>query len=335
MHHMFVKAPFMRLCQHIAALCVLGGVVPGLTSLAAAQAYPSRTITLIVPTAAGGGNDVLARIVGQKMSAILGQSIVVLNKPGAQGAIASNYVVQQPADGYTIMLGYIGTHGINPALQTVKYDPVKDFDAIGMVAESPTLMVVSKTIGVNNVDDLIAYGKANPNKLSFASAGVGTAPSVAGMLFNQATGLDMLDVGYKGSAPALMSVLAGENHVMFPSLFSAYPHVGGEKIQALAVAGSQRSPALPDLPTLAELGISGVDAGQWYGIFGPKDMPKPIVTQLNAALNQVLSDAEVIEKITAQGAQIRQSSPEELTQFVIREQKRWRDFAATLPQSAS
>jgi|GEM_PF-3769722 len=211
--------------------------------------WPQKNIEIIVPTAAGGGNDALARIVGQEMATILGKSIVVLNKPGAQGAIASNYVAQQPADGYTLMLGYIGTHGINPALQTVKYDPVNDFDAIGMVAESPTLLVVHKATGIDSVDSLIAWGKSHPGKLNFASAGLGTAPSVAGMMLNRATGLDMLDVGYKGSAPALLSVLSGENQVMFPSLFSVWPHMDGGKIQALAVAGAQRSPALPLLWT--------------------------------------------------------------------------------------
>jgi len=293
----------------------------------AAGNYPERNITMIVPTAPGGGNDALARIVGQKMENYLKKSIIVLNKPGAQGAIASNYVTQQPADGYTLMLGYIGTHGINPALQSVKYDPVKDFDAVGMVAESPTLMVVSKNLAVRSVQDLIDYGKNNPNTLSFASAGTGTAPSIAGIMFNEATGLDMMDVGYKGSAPALMSTLAGENQVMFPSLISVYPHINSGKIEILALAGPQRSAALPDVPTLDELGVNGIHAGQWYAIFGPKGMPLEIVKKLNSALNQALDDEEVVKKITAQGAHIVKTTPEQLAQFVVEEQKRWKKFA--------
>ena len=191
---------------------------------------------MVVPTAAGGGNDTLARVIGQKMGELLGQTVIVVNKPGAQGAIAADYVARQPADGYTLMLGYIGTHGINPALQKLNYDPVRDFTAIGMVADSPTLMVVNSGIGVNDVAGLIKYGQAHPDGLSFASAGPGTAPAVAGELFNRATGAAMLEIPYKGSAPAMTDTLAGVTQVMFPSLFSAYPHLKSGKIVALGVA---------------------------------------------------------------------------------------------------
>lgn len=295
----------------------------------AQAAYPERAITLIVPTAAGGGNDVLARVVGQKVGELLGQTIIVVNKPGAQGAIASDYVARQPADGYTLMLGYIGTHGINPALQKLNYDPVKDFTPIGMVADSPTIMIVSTRIPVHDVAGLVKYSREHPDSLSFASAGAGTAPAIAGELFNQATGAQMLDVPYKGSAPALTDTLSGTTQVMFPSLFSVYPHLKSGMIQALAVAGSTRSSALPDLPTLAEAGVPGVDVPQWYAIFAPAKADPSIVATLNKALNQALADPAVVKKIGEQGAEVRRSTPAELGLFVESEAVRWKQLAAS------
>ncbi|MGH8815359.1 MAG: tripartite tricarboxylate transporter substrate binding protein [Achromobacter pestifer] len=295
----------------------------------AQAAYPERAITLIVPTAAGGGNDVLARVVGQKVGELLGQAVIVVNKPGAQGAIASDYVARQPADGYTLMLGYIGTHGINPALQKLNYDPVKDFTPIGMVADSPTIMIVSTRIPVHDVAGLVKYSREHPDSLSFASAGAGTAPAIAGELFNQATGAQMLDVPYKGSAPALTDTLSGTTQVMFPSLFSVYPHLKSGMIQALAVAGATRSSALPDLPTLAEAGVPGVDVPQWYAIFAPAKADPAIVATLNKALNQALADPAVAKKIGEQGAEVRSSTPAELGSFVESEAARWKQLAAS------
>jgi len=307
----------------------------GVFAASAAYAdYPDHAITLIVPTAAGGGNDALARVIGQKMGDLLGQTIIVVNKPGAQGAIASEYVARQPADGYTLMLGYIGTHGINPALQKLNYDPVKDFTPIGRVADSPTIMVVSTSIGVNDVAGLVKYGKEHPDSLSFASAGTGTAPAVAGELFNQATGADMLDVPYKGSAPALTDTLAGTTQVMFPSLFSVYPHLKSGKIRALAVAGSTRSPVLPGLPTLAEAGVPGVEVPQWYAVFAPAHADTAVVQKLNVALNQALHDPDVTKKIDEQGAEVRTSTPAELGAFVQSEAVRWKKLAATTALAA-
>ncbi|CAB3822086.1 Bug family tripartite tricarboxylate transporter substrate binding protein [Achromobacter piechaudii] len=294
----------------------------------AQAAYPERAITLVVPTAAGGGNDVLARVVGQKVGELLGQTVIVVNKPGAQGAIASDYVARQPADGYTLMLGYIGTHGINPAMQKLNYDPVKDFTPIGMVADSPTIMVVNTQLPIQDVASLVKYGHEHPDALSFASAGPGTAPAVAGELFNQATGTQMLDVPYKGSAPALTDTLAGTTQVMFPSLFSVYPHLKSGMIKAIAVAGATRTEALPNLPTLAEAGVPGVEVPQWYAIFAPANADAAVVATLNKALNQALADPSVKTKIAEQGAEVRSSSPAELGAFVQSEAVRWKQLAS-------
>ncbi|MCZ8393896.1 Bug family tripartite tricarboxylate transporter substrate binding protein [Achromobacter xylosoxidans] len=307
-----------------AALCLVLG------SPAAQAEFPERAITMVVPTAAGGGNDTLARVIGQKMGELLGQTIIVVNKPGAQGAIAADYVARQPADGYTLMLGYIGTHGINPALQKLNYDPVRDFTAIGMVADSPTLMVVSSSIGVRDVPGLLKYGQAHPDGLSYASAGPGTAPAVAGELFNRATGAAMLEIPYKGSAPAMTDTLAGVTQVMFPSLFSAYPHLKSGKIHALGVAGTRRAKVLPDMPTLAELGVQGVDVAQWYAVFAPANADPQVVAKLNTALNGALNDPAVAAKIDDQGAEVRTSTPAELAAFVREEAVKWKRLASTI-----
>lgn len=315
--------PTRSLFSAVAVCLALGGQ-------AALAQYPDRPITMVVPTAAGGGNDTLARVIGQKMGELLGETVIVVNKPGAQGAIASDYVARQPADGYTLMLGYIGTHGISPALQKLNYDPVRDFTAIGMVADSPTLMVVSNSIGVKDVAGLVKYAKANPDSLSFASAGPGTAPSVAGELFNRATGSDMLEIPYKGSAPAMADTLSGVTQVMFPSLFSAYPHLKSGKIVALGVAGERRAKVLPDMPTLAELGVKGVDVAQWYAVFAPADADPQVVAKLNTALNTALSDPAVADKIAEQGAEVRTSTPDELAAFVREEAVKWKRLASSL-----
>ncbi|CUI96485.1 Argininosuccinate lyase [Achromobacter xylosoxidans] len=307
-----------------AALCLVLG------SAAAQAEFPERAITMVVPTAAGGGNDTLARVIGQKMGELLGQTVIVVNKPGAQGAIAADYVARQPADGYTLMLGYIGTHGINPALQKLNYDPVRDFTAIGMVADSPTLMVVSSSIGVQDVPGLLKYGQAHPDGLSYASAGPGTAPAVAGELFNRATGAAMLEIPYKGSAPAMTDTLAGVTQVMFPSLFSAYPHLKSGKIRALGVAGARRAKVLPDMPTLAELGVQGVDVAQWYAVFAPANADPQVVAKLNTALNGALNDPAVAAKIDDQGAEVRTSTPAELAAFVREEAVKWKRLASTI-----
>ncbi|MFY2611009.1 tripartite tricarboxylate transporter substrate binding protein [Achromobacter ruhlandii] len=307
-----------------AALCL------ALASPAVHAEFPERAITMVVPTAAGGGNDTLARVIGQKMGELLGQTVIVVNKPGAQGAIAADYVARQPADGYTLMLGYIGTHGINPALQKLNYDPVRDFTAIGMVADSPTLMVVSSSIGVQDVPGLLKYGQAHPDGLSYASVGPGTAPAVAGELFNRATGAAMLEIPYKGSAPAMTDTLAGVTQVMFPSLFSAYPHLKSGKIRALGVAGTRRAKVLPDMPTLAELGVPGVDVAQWYAVFAPANADPQVVAKLNTALNGALNDPAVAAKIDDQGAEVRTSTPAELAAFVREEAVKWKKLASTI-----
>lgn len=287
-------------------------------------AFPEKAITIVVPTAAGGGNDAMARVIGQAMSAKLKQPVIVENKAGANGSIASEFVMRAAPDGYTLMLGYIATHAMNPSLQKLRYDPVRDFEPVGMVGSSATLMVVSPTVKAGNAKDVVALLKASPDKISYASAGNGTAPHFAAEMFKLATGTSMVHVPYKGSAPAITDTIGGQTQVMFPSLFTAMPYVKGGKLKAIGVAGEKRSALMPDVPTLKEQGITGVDVSQWYAIFAPAKTPKPVIEQLNKALNEVLADKSVIERLEGHGAEVSTMTPDQLRSYVQQEQVKWK-----------
>ncbi len=289
-----------------------------------AQAWPEKTITIVVPTAAGGANDAMARILAQGLSARLGKAVIVDNKAGANGAIASEYVARAAPDGYTLMFGYIATHGINPALQKLKYDPVADFDAIGMVAASPTVLVANNGVAAKNVKELVQLIKAKPGAFSYASAGNGTAPHIAGELFKLSAGLDVASIPYKGSAPAIVDTIAGNTQFMFPSLFTAYPQIKGDKLRALGIAGEKRSALLPDVPTLAEQGVANVNMSQWYAMFAPAKTPRAVIDRLNREMNSVLADKAAQKKIEAQGAEVETGTPEQLKALVQKEVAHWK-----------
>ena len=289
-----------------------------------ADVFPSKSITIVVPTAPGGANDAMARIIAQGLSQKLGKPVIVENKAGANGAIASEFVARAPADGYTLMFGYIATHAINPALQKLRYDPIKSFEPISLVATSPTLVVTNTQLPVKNIKELITLLKAQPGKISYASAGKGTAPHLTGELFKLSTGTDMLHVPYKGSSPAILDTIGGTTQVMFPSLFSAYPQIKGNKLNALGIAGKKRSSVLPNVPTLAEQGINNVEVDQWYAMFAPAGTPKEIIQILNKNLIVVLNEKANEDKIEEQGATVDTSTPEELADLVKKEVARWK-----------
>ena len=291
---------------------------------APAMAYPDKTITIVVPTAAGGGNDAMARTIAQKLGPLLGQTVIIDNRAGANGAIASEFVSRAAPDGHTLMFGYIATHAMNPALQKLRYDPVADFAPIGLVGYSPTLMVANAAVPVKDVKDLVAQLKAKPDKYTYASAGNGTAPHYAAELFKLNAGVVMLGAPYKGSAPAVSDTIGGQTQFMFPSLYTALPHVKSGKLRALAVAGPKRSALLPEVPTLKEAGVDGVDVQQWYGFFAPAKTPKPVIDQLNKALNQVLSDKEVVKRMEEHGADVETSTPEKFGELVKTELAKWK-----------
>ncbi|MCW5668754.1 MAG: tripartite tricarboxylate transporter substrate binding protein [Hydrogenophaga sp.] len=291
---------------------------------AAQAAYPEKTISIVVPTSAGGANDAMARTIGQALSLIFKQSVIVDNKAGGNGAIASEFVARAAPDGYTLMLGYIATHAMNPSLQKLRYDPVKDFEPVGMVGYSATLMVANTQVPANSAKELVTFMKANPDKINYASAGNGTAPHFAAEMFKLSTGTAMTHVPYKGSAPAVTDTMAGQTQVMFPSLFTAMPNVKNGKLKALGLAGSKRSPLMPDVPTLKEQGINNVDVSQWYAIFAPAKTPKPVLEQLNKALNQVLADPAVVKRLEEHGAEVDTMGLDEMRSFVAAEQVKWK-----------
>ncbi|WP_326535188.1 tripartite tricarboxylate transporter substrate binding protein [Pseudorhodoferax sp.] len=295
----------------------------------ASAAWPEKSITIVVPTSAGGANDAMARTIGQALAVELKQTVIVENKAGANGAIASEYVKRSAPDGYTLMLGYIATHAMNPALQKLRYDPVADFEPVAMVGSSATLMVASPKVKANNAKELVAQLKGSKEPGTYASAGNGTAPHFAAEMFKLSTGVEMLHVPYKGSAPAVNDTIAGQTQVMFPSLFTAMTFVKNGKLKALGVAGSKRSELLPDVPTLAEQGIAGLDVSQWYAMFAPAKTPAPILEQLNKVLNQILADKATIRKMVEHGAEVETMGLPQMRTFIAAEQVKWKKVVQT------
>jgi len=292
----------------------------------AQQAYPNKVIKIVVPTAPGGGNDAMARIVAAKLQERWKSAVIIENKAGANGAIASEFVARAAPDGYTILFGYIATHGINPGLSKVPYDPVKDFVPIAEIAEAQGVLVVNTKIEAKTVKELIALAKAKPGTMSYASAGNGTAPHIAGELLKQQAGIDILHVPYKGSGPAMTDTLAGTTQIMFPSLVAAGPHIKSGKLRALAVTGSKRSPLYPQVPTIAESGVAGFEITQWYGFFAPAKTPREIVDKLNKEIVAIMKDPDTAKKFADQGADIVTGSPEDFAKLVQSELAKWSKF---------
>ena len=301
-----------------ALVAAVAGAAP-----AVGDTYPSRTVKIVVPTAPGGGNDVMARIVAGRLQERLKQPFIVENKAGANGAIASEFVARAPPDGYTLLFGYIATHGINPGLSKVPYDPVADFAPIAEIAEAQQVLVVNPAVPAKSVNELIALAKAKPGTLSYASAGNGTAPHIAGELFKQRAGVDLLHIPYKGSAPAVMDTLAGTTQVMFPRLIAAGPQLKAGKLRALAVTGKRRSPLYPDLPTVAEAGVAGFEITQWYGFLAPAKTPKAIVDLVNREIVATMQEPETARKFAEQGADVVTGTSDEFARFIRSELAKW------------
>jgi tripartite-type tricarboxylate transporter receptor subunit TctC len=292
-----------------------------------AQDYPTRPITLIVPYAAGGGNDVMARIVADKMSALLHQPIVIENRGGAGGSIATRQVAHADPDGYTLGLGGTGTLAIDPTLyQNVGYDPRKDFAPVGLIATSALVVLVNPEIPAKTIPELIALAKREPGKLNYASAGVGSGIHLGAELFAAMAGIKLTHIPYKGSAPALTDLIGGHVAIYFSSLPPAIGLVKDGKVRALAVTGPQRSTILPDLPTVAEAGLPGYTAVLHYGIVAPAGTPPRIVNFLSAALRKALGDADLRQRIAADGAEVMGMTPDEYAADIDSEETKWSDI---------
>ncbi len=300
----------------------LAGALLALSGAAAlAQAYPNKPIRLVVTFPPGGAPDILARLFADK--AQLGQNVIVDNKAGAGGNIGAESVAKSPADGYTLVMGTVGTHSINGALYSkMPYDMVKDFTPVAHVASAPNLLVVNNDLPVKNVAELITYMKANPNKLSFGSPGIGTSVHVSGELFKSLTGTNMQHVPYKGRQFAIPDLVGGQIQVMFDNMPSALPMAKEGKIRALAQTTAKRSAAAPDVPTVAET-VPGFEATTWFAVFAPAGTPRDIVMKINAEMQRVYKLPDVADKMKSLGLDAWISSPEELAKYQASEITKW------------
>ena len=305
------SAPRLAACATL-ALAVLTASVP-----ADAQGYPNRPVKLVVPFPPGGPLDIVGRAIAQKLTEAWAQSVVVDNRPGAGGNIGAEIVAKSPPDGYTVLMGALSTHAVNPSLYAkMPYDAVKDFAPITLVAVTPNVLVVNAALPVNSAREFVAYAKANPGKLAFGSGSNGSAGHLAGELFKVETGTDVIHVPYKGGAPATQALLAGDTQFMFDNLANATPQVKAGKFKALAVTTAERSKLAPELPTMAEAGFAGFDISTWFGLLAPAGTPKDVIARWNAEVTRILNSPEMRERLTAQGAEPAPTTPEQFAAFI-------------------
>ncbi len=287
------------------------------------QAFPAKTLKYIVPVVAGGGSDLVGRTVTERWAKLLGQTIVVENIGGGGGVIACQATMKAAPDGYTLLQGYVATHGTNPATRTVPYDAVKDFTPIGMIGATPNVLVVGAPVPAKTVKEFIDYAKANADRTSYGSAGPGSLTHLTMELFKQPAGLTIVHVPYKGIAPAITDVIGGSTQAMFPGLTAALGHIKSGRLRPLAVTGPTRHPLLPDVPTMSESGFPGFESTQWYGVVGPAGIPPAIVRQLNDTLNAVIATPELKEKLAVEAIEPMPMSPEKFGQYIRDEIAKW------------
>lgn len=293
----------------------------------AQSAYPNKPIKYIVPVAAGGGSDMVGRAVCERLGKVLGQTMVVENLGGGGGVIASQATARAPADGYTLMQGYVSTHATAPATRKLSYDPIRDYTPIGMIGATPNVLVVNANLPIKDVKAFIEYVKKNPGRVSYGSAGAGSLTHLTAELFKLQTNTFMVHIPYRGIAPATTDVIAGQTQAMFPGLAAALPHIRSGRVRPLAVTGNQRHPALKDIPTMEEAGLKGFDAQQWYGMVGPAGMPAAIVKQLNDALAQVLAQPDFRDKLSAEAIELMPMSASQFGDYMKKDLVRWTELA--------
>lgn len=289
-----------------------------------AQNFPNKPVRVVVPFAAGGTSDIVTRILAQRMEEIWGQQMVVDNRPGAGGSIGSEIVAKSAADGYTLLMATVATHGINASLyRKIPYDPVADFSPVTLVASTPSVLMLHPSIPAASVRDLIALAKASPGQLNFGSSGNGSSHHLAGELFDSMAGVKMTHVPYKGTAAALVDLLGGRIQLTFDTLPSAMPYVKGGKLKPIAVTSAKRTRSLPDLPTIAESGVPGYEVTSWYGLLAPAGTPPEVVKKLNADFVRAIRIPEVTDKMVEAGAEPVGNSPEQFAEFIRSELKKW------------
>jgi tripartite-type tricarboxylate transporter receptor subunit TctC len=315
----------LRRTALLAPLIALLGSTFGTLPVALAQGYPARPINLVVPYAPGGATDLLGRAVAQKLGEALGQSVIVVNRGGAGGNVGAESVARAPADGYTLLVGTIGTHAINSSIYaSMPFDPIKDFAPVSLMLTNQLVLLVNPSIPARTVAELVAHSRTRGTRLFFGSAGTGSSHHLAGELLKARSGLEMTHAPYKGSGPALIDLVSGTLQVMFSDIAGALPHIRTGRIVPLAVGGARRSALLPDLPTIAEAAnLPGFEVSAWMGVFAPAGTPPAVVTQLNGALQKLLAAPDIRERFAGLGAEPLASTPEEFSAHIRSEMAKW------------
>ena len=302
---------------------VAATTLAALAGAVGAQTYPNKPIRIIVPYAAGGTSDILARQVGPKITEAWGQPVIVDNKPGANGNVGADFVAKSAPDGYTMLLADIGALCISPSVfPHLPFDPTKDFSPVVMVSYSPHVLAVHPSVPVNSVKELIDYAKANPGKLNFAISGIGGAPHLAGIEFAQRTGVQWTYIPYKGGSQAVVDVVAGQANVLFNGMLATWPSVTGGRLKALAISSSKRVSSASSTPTVAET-LPGFETGSFQGVIAAAGTPREIVAKLNAEFTRILNGQDIKDKLAAQGTEVRAGTPESLGQWLSSEQAKW------------
>jgi len=289
--------------------------------------FPSKTLRYIVPVAAGGGSDMVGRTVTERWGRVLKQSFVVDNIGGGGGVLACQATLRAPADGYTLLQGYVATHGTSPATRVLPYDAIKDFTPVGMIGGTPNVLVVNASLPVKNLKEFLDYVKKNPGRLSYGSAGQGSLTHLTMELFKQQIGSFMVHIPYRGVAPAFTDLIGGQTQAMFPGLAAAMPHIRSGRVRPLAVTGSSRHSLLKDTPTLDESGFKGFDAQQWYGVVGPAGLPTDVLKTLSDTLTLTLQAPDMAEKLSIEAIEPRPMSPEAFGKFIKADIARWTQLA--------
>lgn len=299
-----------------------------LISIGHAQApYPNKPVRIIAPVAAGGGLDIIARSVAERLSKQTGQNFIVENLTGGGGIIASQTTAKASPDGYTLMIGYVGTHGTNPAVRKLPYDAIKDFTPIGMIGATPNVFVINNDLPAKTIQEFLTYARKNPAKISYGSAGQGTLTHLAMEQFKMLGEFYSVHIPYRGIAPAFTDLIGGQTQAMFPALFAALPYIKSNRVRALAVTGLNRNPLIPNVPTFKELGFRGFEGQQWYGIVGPAKMPESIISKLNTELNKVITNPDFIEKFRGEALTSMPMTPNQFGNYIAEDIARWTKVA--------
>jgi tripartite-type tricarboxylate transporter receptor subunit TctC len=307
-----------RFALHVACALLAGALIP----VAFAQPYPAKPIRLVVPLAPGGGGDLVARLLAQKIAEPLGQTVVVENRPGGSTIIGTELVARSPPDGYTLVMA-TSSHGINPSLYKLPFDPVKDFTGVSFFATSPMMLTLHPSVPAKTLRELIAVAKANPGKLNFGSSGTASIVHLAGELFNLSAGINTVHIPYKGTGPALIDLVGGQIAMMFASPVPTIPHVKSGRLRAIAMASVQRSPAMPELPTVSESGFAGFEAATFFVVLGPANVPPAVVNRLSSEMIKAAQIPDVRERLSAEGAVVVGGTPQQAIAHIESEIARW------------